>query len=350
MFNYKKALKITAIPVVLTAFLAGCSSDSKEVVGSIKGSDITKQQLVDYMLEMNATSSIKSILQDEIIEKELDRLGIKISKEEKEQAFKDFVAQNGGEEAFEQMLTQYDYTRAQVEQIVYQNTKIEAILAKEMDTSDKVLKEYFEENKSNYVKGATVEAYHILVEKESTAKDIIAQLDKQKSSDKSKVLDKFKELAEKKSTDSASAAEGGYLDYFEAESMVQEFSDAAFSMKKATYSETPVKSQYGYHVIYVSDKKAAEKGSFKSVKEQVKKDYVSANMSEYYTNWLQDKFIEYKAEDKLAKINYADLYTKQKEDAAKAQQQSVTTDESGAEEVTKEDTKDESKDTKEDKE
>jgi peptidyl-prolyl cis-trans isomerase C len=105
-----------------------------------------------------------------------------------------------------------------------------------------------------------VHARHILVKTEDEAKDIIKQLDAGKD---------FAELAKEKSTD-PNKDDGGDLGYFSHGRMVKEFEDAAFALDKGTYSKTPVKTDFGYHVIKVEDKRDAPPPPFDQVKDQVR--------------------------------------------------------------------------------
>jgi len=105
-----------------------------------------------------------------------------------------------------------------------------------------------------------VHARHILVKTEDEAKAIIKELDAGKN---------FAELAKLKSTD-PNKSDGGDLGYFKKGQMVPEFETAAFALTKGTYTKTPVKTQFGYHVILVEDKRIAPPPSFDQVKDQVK--------------------------------------------------------------------------------
>ncbi|HEY4541846.1 MAG TPA: peptidylprolyl isomerase [Noviherbaspirillum sp.] len=102
-------------------------------------------------------------------------------------------------------------------------------------------------------------ARHILVETEDQAKDIIAKLKKGA---------KFEELA-KQSKDPGSAANGGDLDWAPPNAFVKEFSDAMTSLKKGEVTETPVKTQYGYHVIKLEDVRDAQLPALEEVKPQI---------------------------------------------------------------------------------
>ncbi|HJV74247.1 MAG TPA: peptidylprolyl isomerase [Noviherbaspirillum sp.] len=102
-------------------------------------------------------------------------------------------------------------------------------------------------------------ARHILVEKEDDAKAIITKL---------KGGAKFEELA-KQSKDPGSASSGGDLDWASPASFVKPFSDAMVSLQKGQITETPVKTQYGYHVIKLEDVRAAKLPALDEVKPQI---------------------------------------------------------------------------------
>lgn len=102
-------------------------------------------------------------------------------------------------------------------------------------------------------------ARHILVEKEDDAKAIIAKL---------KAGAKFEDLA-KQSKDTGSAANGGDLDWASPASFVKEFSTAMVGLKKGEMTETPVKTQFGYHIIKLDDVRAAKVPTLEEVKPQI---------------------------------------------------------------------------------
>jgi peptidyl-prolyl cis-trans isomerase C len=105
-----------------------------------------------------------------------------------------------------------------------------------------------------------VHARHILVKTEDEAKDIIKQLDGGAD---------FAKLAKEKSTDKGNAQDGGDLGYFTKGSMDPAFSDAAFALQPGTYTKTPVKTSFGYHVIQVLDKRPAKMPTFDEAKPQL---------------------------------------------------------------------------------
>ena len=108
--------------------------------------------------------------------------------------------------------------------------------------------------------GKEYKARHILVETEADAKAIIASLKKG---------GKFEDIAKKQSKDPGSGAKGGDLDWANPASYVPEFTEALLKLNKGQMTETPVKSQFGYHVIRVDDIQTAQLPAFEEVKPQI---------------------------------------------------------------------------------
>ncbi|CAM8668294.1 SurA Parvulin-like peptidyl-prolyl isomerase [Comamonadaceae bacterium] len=123
-----------------------------------------------------------------------------------------------------------------------------------------------EETKAEYDKfasanaGKEYRARHILVEKEDQAKALIAQLKKGA---------KFEDLAKKNSKDPGSGANGGDLDWANASSYVKEFSDALMALSKGKMTDTPVKTQFGFHIIRLDDMREAQLPKYEDVKPQI---------------------------------------------------------------------------------
>jgi parvulin-like peptidyl-prolyl isomerase len=128
--------------------------------------------------------------------------------------------------------------------------------------SNKELKDYYKKNIDEFRQKESVHARHILVKTEAEAEKIINEL---KPLSGEKLKEKFIELAKKDST-GPSGKNGGDLGYFAKGQMVPAFNDKVFSMKKGTITLKPVKTQFGYHVIYLEDKKPAMTRSFDEVK------------------------------------------------------------------------------------
>lgn len=108
--------------------------------------------------------------------------------------------------------------------------------------------------------GTEYRARHILVEKEEDAKKLIADI---------KAGAKFEDVAKKNSKDPGSAENGGDLDFAKPDAYVPEFGQAMIKLKKGEMTDTPVKSQFGYHIIKLEDTREAKFPAFEEVKAQI---------------------------------------------------------------------------------
>ena len=120
--------------------------------------------------------------------------------------------------------------------------------------------------------GKEYKARHILVEKESEAKAIIGQLKKGA---------KFEDLAKKLSKDPGSGANGGDLDWAPASNYVTEFAEALTKLGKGKITDTPVKSQFGYHIIRLDDVRDAQLPKFEEVKPQIAQQLQQQKLANY---------------------------------------------------------------------
>ena len=120
--------------------------------------------------------------------------------------------------------------------------------------------------------GKEYRARHILVEKEDAAKAIIAQLKKG---------GKFEDIAKKSSKDPGSGANGGDLDWAPASNYVGEFGAALLSLEKGKMTETPVKTQFGYHIIRLDDVRDAQLPKFDDVKPQITEQLTQQKLVKY---------------------------------------------------------------------
>lgn len=157
------------------------------------------------------------------------------------------------------------------------------------------IKAEYDKNKAQFVRPASVQARHILVEKEADAKSIINELKALKGDALSK---KFSEIASEKSIDTNTARNGGDLPWFGEGDMVKPFSDTAFSLKKGEISKTPVKTQFGYHIIYKQDAQAKQQLSFEQVKGELENAYKVEEMRKLLVQKQQELYEKAKVEMK----------------------------------------------------
>lgn len=154
-----------------------------------------------------------------------------------------------------------------------EETLIGAAIRKRIDsmeiTDEQLRKQYDEMIASSDAK--EYKARHILSETEDAAKGVIAELDKGA---------KFAELAKERST-GPSAKDGGDLGWFNPQQMVPEFSAAAAELEKGKYTKSPVKTQFGWHVILLEDSRKVTPPPFEQVKPQLQQMMMSQQLKAY---------------------------------------------------------------------
>jgi len=138
------------------------------------------------------------------------------------------------------------------------------------------LKAAYESVKAQYT-GKEYHVEHILVEKESDAKAITAQL---------KASANFEDIAKAKSLDPGSAKNGGDLGWVSDKALVPEFSKAMVQLKNGQITDKPVKSQFGWHIIKMIDSRDVKAPSLEEMKDQLKQMIMSDK------NWQKAKFSE----------------------------------------------------------
>ncbi len=133
--------------------------------------------------------------------------------------------------------------------------------------------------------GTELRASHILVDKEEDAVALIAQI---------KAGGKFDELAKKNSKDTGSAEKGGDLDFAKPDSYVPEFAKALVALKKGEMTQTPVKSQFGFHIIRLDDTREAAFPDFEGVKGQLKQRIEQQKVQAYQESLRKKAKTDYK--------------------------------------------------------
>jgi peptidyl-prolyl cis-trans isomerase C len=143
-------------------------------------------------------------------------------------------------------------------------------------TTDEAMKKVYEDAAKQITGEQEVHARHILVETEDEAKAVAEEL--KKGAD-------FAELAKKKSKDPG-ASDGGDLGFFTKDQMVPEFSNVAFALEPGKISD-PVKSQFGWHIIKVEEKRNRKAPEFEQVKGQIE-TYVARKAQADYVTKLRE--------------------------------------------------------------
>lgn len=218
-----------------------------------------------------------------------------LSKEQKEQILEDIIstvlAANEAKKSGLDKSEEFKLGQRQLLSQLWLQKEVENNKTK-LDASDDEAKKAYETHKSSFIE-QEANISHILVKSEEEAKNIISDLNK---TPKSKVKAKFSELASKLSID-GTKSNGGNLGDVNLNNMVVEFREAAKKLKPETYSKEPVKSQFGYHVIYLQKISPEKTKQFSEVKEQIKEKLREEKIHDYFANKMKQL-------RDAAKINY----------------------------------------------
>jgi foldase protein PrsA len=284
--GYILLIFILALAIVLTVSIL---SSNKEVVASVGGNSINKEDLYDVMVKQYGSSALEVLIINKIVELEVGKENITVTNEEIEEELGLLIESYGGEDLFTSALESNGMTMTEVKDEVKTYLQTNKLLEPRITITEEELETYFEENKDLYATQEQVKASHILVADESTAKEV---------SEKMEAGQSFAELAKEYSTDPASAESGGDLGYFERGVMAEEFEEVAFSLNIDSVSN-PVQTEFGYHIIKVTDKTEAKEATFEESKEEIRDTLFDEKLATEYTAWLEEKKAEYQIESFL---------------------------------------------------
>lgn len=262
--------------------LSACNNGSDVVVETKEG-NITKEELYNEMKERYGKEVLRDLVHEKVLSKKF-----KVTDKEIDQEIENLKEMYG---------VQYDLAVQQSgEEAIRKMVKLDLLRQKaamdDIKVTDEELKKYYNEYKPK------VRASHILVDDEKTAKEIKAKLEKGED---------FAKLAKQYSKDTGSAQNGGDLGWFGPGKMVEEFEKAAYTLNVGEISN-PVKTQFGYHIIKVTDKE--KKKSFDEMREEIEYEVKKSKLD---TSKVQSKL------DELMKDANVDIKDKALKDALKSE-------------------------------
>lgn len=293
---------------------------------------------------------INNLIVESLVNQEIEKRNIKVSEKDVDAAIKNKIEQVGSKAKFNEILKQNGITPAQYKKELTRELELEKLVGmiKTIKITEDDARRYYKANESSFKYPEKVRASHILIAadeyqirenlkakhndmSETELDKLVAEEMQEKLKDAEKVLAQvkkdptsFKKIAREVSDDKESAKQGGDLGFFASQEMVEPFSKTAFNQKPNTISDI-VKTQYGYHIIMVTDRKAAGKDSFDSVKQEIMMKLEQDKKVEIFENFIEEA-------KKNAKIEYLDdSYNPEK--LTKALQEQATTNPTANEEV-----------------
>ncbi|MFC4559146.1 peptidylprolyl isomerase [Virgibacillus kekensis] len=280
-------MKKVAMAAVLSASVLGltaCNSDegdNSKVVAETNAGNVTKEEFYQELKERHGEAVLKELVTVEVLADKYE-----VSEEQIDKEVKNVKDQLGDQ--FDSVLQQQGFKNEQeFREMLRVSLLQEAAVSEDMDISEEDLKQQYEQMKTE------VQAQHILVQDEKTAKEVKQKLENGGD---------FAKLAKEYSMDKSNAEDGGKLGWFSAGDMVPAFEDAAYSLEPGKISE-PVKTQHGYHIIKVTDKREKKEdiGSFKEMKDEIRRTLINQRMDvqkarEKVNKLLKDAEIDVKVE------------------------------------------------------
>jgi foldase protein PrsA len=254
---------ISSVAVIGIAALTACSNgegdeDNNGAIVETKAGNITQDEFYQALKEQQTSGQVlQQLVQTTVLAEEYE-----VSDEEVEKEIAFYQQKMGGEDAFNQAMEAQGLNDEQVGKLIKEGLIQFKAATDGIEVTEEEMQELYEEQFKT-----EVAASHILVADEKTAEEVLTKLEEGED---------FAGLAKEYSTDPGSKAQGGELGFFGKGKMYPEFEKAAFGLEKGEISE-PVKSQAGFHIIKVTDKKTTE---FEDVKYEIEKTLLGQKASE----------------------------------------------------------------------
>lgn len=298
-----------ALALLLAAVLAGCGGG---VAATVNGEKITSGELSQrvnevkagmekqgfdfsgeqgkFYLEQLEKETLDNLIYNKLMLQEAKKLG-KLTTAQVQEIIKPLKDQFPSEDEYKKFIAQVKLSEEEVAYIL----NLQDHLTRDLPpVSEEELKKYYNENKDMFGQPEQLQVRHILffvdegdknypvkhtdAEAKKLAEEVIAQLQQGKD---------FAELAGEKSEDTGTKINGGLYVFSKGEA-VQEFSDAAYSLKPGAYTTRPVKTTYGYHVIKLEKIIPAKQEPFEEVKQGLADQLNEQAQQEKFNQFMQE--------------------------------------------------------------
>lgn len=287
-------LLMVGLLAFVLAFAAGCSDEAAdgEVVATVEGEEITKDELYDFLVMSGGKEALGALIDEKVVTLEAKKEKVEIDQKDIDKEFELYIENAGSEDALKNAMEEQGITKEDLEENIVQYLSIRALVGPRIDITDEEVETTFQENKEMFDQPEQVEASHILVELED--EDKIKEVAKKLADGED-----FAELAKEYSID-GSAETGGELGFFGRGQMVPEFEEKAFSMEPGDISD-PVKTEHGYHIIHVTDKKEEKEAVLEDHEEEVRDQIFEEQLQAEYGIWLNEIKEDYDIKNELEK-------------------------------------------------
>jgi parvulin-like peptidyl-prolyl isomerase len=253
-------------------------------------------------------SYLATLIRREVMVPEAEKRGIEVTEQEVAEQLAGIQAEFASQSAFEEALREQGLTLDQLEQLIRDRSleqKLREAVNANLAPEESEIEAYYEENIQDFQE---TEAAHILVEDKGLAQEVADQLH---AAPKKEVESLFAQLAKRHSTDKSNKGDGGKLGFFRPGQFVPEFEEAANAIEIGDISD-PVRSEFGFHIIWVTDRRAAP---LDEVREQIVTQISGADEETAWNDWVKQAYLE--AEVKVnPRYGEFNIETQQIEDAS----------------------------------
>lgn len=265
---FRAALLVAALPLALSlSALAQTPAKPDSAIATVNGKPVSRALLDDIV--NNAAQRGVSVTPQMLTEVQNQLISMEVLRQEAERRKVD---------QSNDFRTKLEFVRNQL-----MVRMLGEQLQKEVKVTPEEIQTAYDQYKQNTGNGKEYKVRHILVASEAKAKDLLAQIKRGKS---------FDELAKKNSIDAGSAKNGGDLGWAAAEGYVPEFAAAVKSLGKGSLSESPIKSQYGYHIIRVDDVRNTTVPTLEEIAPKIREELLNAKLQEYQAKLVQNASIK----------------------------------------------------------
>ncbi|MDI6824245.1 MAG: peptidylprolyl isomerase [Bacillota bacterium] len=262
---------------IVVAVLALLLPRGSQAVATVNGEPISKEELYQEMYARTGKQTLEEMITRRLVAQEGKKQGISVSDAEVKAEIERIIKEQfDSEEEFMNALSYYGMTRAMLEENIRTDLTIKKLLGAKAQVTEDEVRAYFDQHREEFDQPEMVHARHILVATEQEAREVRQRL--LEGAD-------FAALAREKSADPGSSQGGGDLGFFGRGTMVPEFEEAAFALAVGDISQ-PVKSQHGYHIIQVLEKRPAQAAEYEKVKEEVRKRVTDDKIQGMVPEWI----------------------------------------------------------------
>jgi len=240
-------------------------TDAEAAIATVNGQPITRQDFYIALSETAGKPVLDQLIAEMLIAQAAAGAGVSVSNEEVELEFEAVRQQVGPE--FEILLAQYGMTADDLRKNIQISLLVFKVSTKDVIVTDEQINTYYDEHSAEFESPEMIKASHILVDTEAEA---------QAALDRIRAGADFGEVAAAVSMDPMTAPNGGDLGFFAAGEMVKEFEDAAFALRAGEISGI-VETDYGYHIIQVTDRVEPRRASVEEVSGKIEQLLRSAH-------------------------------------------------------------------------